>query len=37
MTPEEKARVKIDHLIEKVSEEKDGQKALFHKTGTIML
>ena len=26
-----------DHLIEKISEEKGGQKALFHKTGTIML
>ena len=26
-----------DHLIMKVSEEKGGQKALFHKTGTIML
>ena len=26
-----------DHLIEKISEEKGGQKALFQKTGTIML
>ena len=26
-----------DHLITKVSEEKGGEKALFHKTGTIML
>ena len=26
-----------DHLIEKISEEKGGQKALFHKTGTIMM
>ncbi len=30
-------RLYRDHLIEKVSEEKGGQKALFHKTGTIML
>ena len=26
-----------DHLIEKISEEKGGQKALFQKTGNIML
>ena len=26
-----------DHLVEKISEEKGGEKALFHKTGTIML
>ena len=30
-------RLYRDHLIEKVSEEKGGQKALFHKTDTIML
>jgi hypothetical protein len=30
-------RLYRDHLIEKISEEKGGQKALFHKTGTIML
>ena len=30
-------RLSRDHLIEKISEEKGGQKALFHKTGTIML
>ncbi len=30
-------RLYRDHLIEKVSEDKGGQKALFHKTGTIML
>ena len=30
-------RLYRDHLIEKVSEEKGGQKALFQKTGTIML
>ena len=30
-------RLYRDHLIMKVSEEKGGQKALFHKTGTIML
>ena len=26
-----------DHLIEKVSEDKGGEKAVFHKTGSIML
>ena len=31
------SRLYRDHLIEKVREEKSGQKALFHKTGTIML
>ena len=31
------SRLYRDHLIEKVSEEKNGQKALFRKTGTIML
>ena len=30
-------RLYRDHLIMKVSEEKGGQRALFHKTGTIML
>ena len=30
-------RLYRDHLVEKISEEKGGQKALFHKTGTIML
>ena len=30
-------RLYRDHLIEKVSEDIGGQKALFHKTGTIML
>jgi hypothetical protein len=30
-------RLYRDHLITKASEEKGGQKALFHKTGTIML
>ena len=30
-------RLYRDHLIEKIGEEKGGQKALFHKTGTIML
>ena len=30
-------RLYRDHLITKVSEDKGGQKALFHKTGTIML
>jgi hypothetical protein len=30
-------RLYRDHLIEKVSEEKGTQKALFHKTGTVML
>ena len=30
-------RLYRDHLIEKISEEKGGQKAMFHKTGTIML
>ena len=31
------SRLYRDHLIEKVSEEKNGQKSLFRKTGTIML
>jgi hypothetical protein len=30
-------RLYRDHLIEKVGEEKGTQKALFHKTGTVML
>ena len=30
-------RLYRDHLIEKIGEEKGAQKALFHKTGTIML
>ena len=30
-------RLYRDHLIEKISEEKGVQKALFHKTGSIML
>ena len=30
-------RLYRDHLIKKVSEEKGGEKALFQKTGTIML